>query len=87
VFLFYWINVLPWIIIPQTMTNYYYYYGPAMFLGVALALTLNKGRLSSIAGVRTSLLVVAATFIFFLYCYPKMADLQAPWDCALGCWS
>ncbi len=87
VFLFYWINVLPWIIIPQTMTNYYYYYGPAMFLGVALALTLNKGKLSSIAGVRTSLLVVVATFIFFLYCYPKMADLQAPWDCALGCWS
>ena len=87
VFLFYWVNVLPWIIIPQTMTNYYYYYGPAMFLGVALTLTISKGRLSSIAGVRTSLLIVAASFIFFLYCYPKMADLQAPWDCALGCWS
>jgi len=87
VFLFYWINVLPWIIIPQTMTNYYYYYGPAMFLGVALALTLHQGKMSSIAGVRTSLIIVMASFIFFLYCYPKMADLQAPWDCALGCWS
>jgi len=39
-----------------------------------------------ILGLRVSVVLIAASFVFFLYCYPRMAALQAPYDCALGCW-
>jgi dolichyl-phosphate-mannose--protein O-mannosyl transferase len=58
----------------------------AMFLGVAIALTLHSLP-RRIFGVRISLLVLSAADIVFLWCYPRMAHLEAPWDCALGCWS
>ena len=41
---------------------------------------------SSCFGVRLSLLILVAAVAVFLWCYPRMANLEAPWDCALGCW-
>jgi dolichyl-phosphate-mannose--protein O-mannosyl transferase len=84
--LLYSANILQWLIIPQKSTCYYYYYPSAMLLGVAIALVLSRTRQPSIAGVRVSIVLTLASFLFFLYCYPHMAGLQAPFDCALGCW-
>ncbi len=33
------------------------------------------------------LLLLTAAAVFFLYCYPRMAGLEAPYDCMFGCWS
>ena len=85
--LLYAINLLQWLVIPQKRTCYYYYYPPAMFLGVALVIALGRMKQPSIAGVRLGMVITIAAAVFFLYCYPRMADLQAPFDCALGCWS
>lgn len=87
VIIFYAVNLLQWLVIPQKMTCYYYYYPPAMFLGVAIVIALSRAKMKSIAGLRISLIIVIAAAAFFLYCYPRMANLEAPFDCALGCWS
>jgi dolichyl-phosphate-mannose-protein mannosyltransferase len=87
VVLFYGVNLLQWVIIPQKLTCYYYYYPPAMFLGVALVIFLGRMNQPRIAGVRISVLLLTGSVIFFLYCYPHMVYLEAPFDCALGCWS
>ena len=79
-------NILQWLIIPQKSTCYYYYYPSAMLLGVAIAIALARSRVRAIKGIRISVVLVAASIVFFLYCYPRMADLQAPYDCAFGCW-
>lgn len=83
----YTVNVFQWIVIPQKMTCYYYYYPPVIFLGIAIVVAISRLRTRTIAGINISLLIVIAAFVFFLYCFPRMADLQAPFDCALGCWS
>ncbi|MHB8217809.1 MAG: phospholipid carrier-dependent glycosyltransferase [Candidatus Sulfotelmatobacter sp.] len=86
VILFYASNLLQWVAIPQQRTVYYYYYAPAMFLGVAIAIALNRAQAQHILGVRLNLLILLAAIVFFLYCYPRMAALEAPYDCMFGCW-
>ena len=85
--LLYAVNLLQWVVIPQKRLVYYYYYPPLMFLGVAIAITLARANSPRLFGVRVSLLIVAAAAIFFLYCYPRMMSLEAPYDCMFGCWS
>jgi len=77
---------LQWLVIPQKSTCYYYYYPSMMVLGVAVAIVLSRSTVRQILGLRVSVVLIAASFVFFLYCYPRMAALQAPYDCALGCW-
>ncbi len=80
-------NLLQWAIIPRKVTYYYYYYPAAMFLGVAIAVGLCRTHPWRIFGIRLSFFLVAASAIFFLFCYPRMANLEAPWDCMFGCWT
>jgi hypothetical protein len=84
---FYAVNLLQWVIIPQRLTCYYYYFPPAMFLGVAIVIVLSRLKTQSAFNIRYSLLVVIAAAMFFLYCYPRMVSFQAPLDCVFGCWS
>ncbi len=84
--LFYVVNLLQWVIIPQRRTVYYYYYGPAMFLGVAIAIAMARTQTRRLFGVRIEVPLWASAAVFFLYCYPHMASLSAPYDCMLGCW-
>lgn len=85
VFLLFAANYLQWAVTPEKGIFYYYYYPSVMILGVAIAVAL-RGFPSRIFGVRISLLVLLATATVFLRCYPQMAHLEAPWDCAFGCW-
>jgi dolichyl-phosphate-mannose-protein mannosyltransferase len=84
--LLYAANLLQWAVTPAKCTFYYYYFPAAMVLGVAIALMLHSLP-QTIFGVRISLLVLSAAAVVFLWCLPRMAHLDAPWDCALGCWS
>jgi dolichyl-phosphate-mannose-protein mannosyltransferase len=86
VVLLYASNLLQWVATPTRVQLYYYYFPSAMFLGVALALALYS-RPRIFLGLRLSLIVVVAAALVFLWCYPRMAHLDAPWDCALGCWN
>jgi len=85
--LFYAVNLLQWVLIPQKRLVYYYYYPPAMFLGVAITVVLWRMPSRRLFGVRLSVLLLVAAAIFFLYCYPRMAALESPYDCMFGCWS
>jgi dolichyl-phosphate-mannose-protein mannosyltransferase len=85
--LFYSVNLLQWVLIPQKRLVYYYYFAPAMFLGVAIAIVLCRMERPRLFGIRLSLLILLAAGVFFLYCYPRMAALQSPYDCMFGCWS
>ena len=80
-------NLLQWAVTPLKVPNYYYYYCAAMLLGTAISIALACPARQRIFGVRPSLLVVLAAAVVFLYCYPRMAHLEAPWDCMLGCWN
>jgi dolichyl-phosphate-mannose-protein mannosyltransferase len=82
----YAVNVIQWLLIPQRVTCYYYYYPSAMLLGVAIAVALQKLPVHTIIGVRPGVLILVATTIFFLRCYGNMAAFEAPLDCVLGCW-
>ena len=84
--LFYAVNLLQWVAIPQPRTVYYYYYPCAMLLGVAIAIALSRAQSPRILGVRISLVILLAAAVFFAYCYPRMAALQSPYDCMFGCW-
>ena len=64
----------------------YYYYPSVMILGVAIAVAVGTIP-RTIFGVRVSVIVRLAAAVVFLWCYPRMAHLETPWDCALGCWS
>jgi dolichyl-phosphate-mannose-protein mannosyltransferase len=79
-------NFLQWAVTPEKGLFYYYYYPAVMILGVAIALALHSLP-RSIFGVRVSVIVLLAAAVVFLWCYPRMAHLESPWDCALGCWS
>lgn len=85
VFLLFAANYLQWAITPEKGLFYYYYYPCVMILGVTIAVAM-RGLPNHIFGVRTSLLVLLAAATVFLRCYPQMAHLEAPWDCAFGCW-
>jgi dolichyl-phosphate-mannose--protein O-mannosyl transferase len=86
VILLYAVNLLQWVVIPQQWTVYYYYYPPAMFLGVSIAIALSRTQKQRIFGVRIGLVILLAAGVFFMYCYPRMAHLEAPYDCMFGCW-
>jgi dolichyl-phosphate-mannose-protein mannosyltransferase len=79
-------NVLQWAVTPEKGLFYYYYYPAVMILGVAMAVAL-RSLPRHILGIRVRVLVLLAAAIVFLWCYPRMAHLESPWDCALGCWS
>ena len=86
VFLLFAANYLQWVVTPEKGLFYYYYYPSVMMLGMAIAVAL-RSLPNRIFGVRISLLVLLAAAVVFVRCYPQMAHLEAPWDCALGCWS
>jgi dolichyl-phosphate-mannose--protein O-mannosyl transferase len=79
-------NFFQWAVTPEKGLFYYYYYPAVMFLGVAIAVALRASP-RSIFGVRVNVILLFAAAIVFLWCYPQMAHLESPWDCALGCWS
>lgn len=85
VFLLFAANYLQWAVTPEKGLFYYYYYPSVMILGVAIAIAI-RGLPARVLGVRLSLLLLVAAATYFLRCYPQMAQLQAPWDCAFGCW-
>jgi dolichyl-phosphate-mannose-protein mannosyltransferase len=78
-------NYLQWVVTPEKGIFYYYYYPSVMILGVAIAVAL-RGIPPRILGVRIALLIVLFAIVVFVWCYPRMAHLDSPWDCALGCW-
>jgi hypothetical protein len=44
--MFYAVNLLQRVVIPQQRTVYYHYYPSAMFLGVAIAIAISRSRRS-----------------------------------------
>jgi dolichyl-phosphate-mannose--protein O-mannosyl transferase len=87
VVLLYVLNLLQWAVTPRPVTYYYYYYPSAMFLGTALAVALRRTQRPQIFGVRLTVILPVLAALVFLYCYPRMAHLDAPWDCMFGCWN
>jgi len=85
VFLLFAANYLQWAVTPEKGLFYYYYYPSVMILGVTIAVAIRSWP-ARVFGVRVSLLLLVAAATYFLRCYPQMAQLQAPWDCAFGCW-
>jgi len=83
----YVLNLLQWVVTPRPVTYYYYYYPSAMFLGTALAVALRRTQRPQIFGVRLTVILPVLAALVFLYCYPRMAHLDAPWDCMFGCWN
>ncbi len=79
-------NFLQWAVTPEKGLFYYYYYPCVMILGVAIAVAV-RHLPPRVFGVRVNLALVVAAFLVFVWCYPRMAYLEAPWDCVLGCWS
>jgi dolichyl-phosphate-mannose--protein O-mannosyl transferase len=78
-------SLLQWAITPQKLLYYYYYFPAAMFLGVAIPVALHQVSNAPLRQ-RLTLLCVVAAGCAFLFCFPHMAHLEAPFDCALGCW-
>jgi len=85
VFLLFAANYLQWAVTPEKGLFYYYYYSAVMILGVTIAVAM-RSLPARVFGVRISIILLMAAGIYFLRCYPKMTQLDAPWDCALGCW-
>lgn len=85
VFLLFAANYLQWAVTPEKGIFYYYYYPSVTILGVTIAVAL-RSLPTRVFGVRISLLLLIAAAAYFLRCYPQMAHLEAPWDCAFGCW-
>ena len=78
-------NLLQWAVTPQRLLYYYYYFPAAMILGVLIALAL-QDLPKRVFGIRLSLICLIVAGCVFLFCFPHMAHLEAPFDCALGCW-
>ncbi len=85
VFLLFVANYLQWAVTPEKGIFYYYYYPSVIILGVTIAVAL-RGLPNRVFGISISLLLLIAAGTYFLRCYPQMAHLEAPWDCAFGCW-
>lgn len=79
-------NLLQWVVTPIKVPNYYYYFPAAMFLAPAVAIALKAPAPRRLFGIRVSVVVLLAAAAVFLYCYPRMAYLESPWDCMFGCW-
>jgi dolichyl-phosphate-mannose-protein mannosyltransferase len=84
--LMYFLNLLQWIVTPRPVTFYYYYFPSAMMLSTALAVVIWRSGRRKIFGIRIGLILIVAAAAVFLYCYPRMTHLDAPWDCMFGCW-
>jgi dolichyl-phosphate-mannose-protein mannosyltransferase len=78
-------NLLQWAVTPQHYLYYYYYFPCAMFLTVAIPIALYRVS-NRVLRRRLALICIAAAGCAFLFCFPHMAHLEAPFDCALGCW-
>lgn len=83
--LLYGANLLQWAVTPQKCLYYYYYFPAAMFLGMAIPVTLNRLP-TRLFGARLSVVAVLPALCVFAYCFARIANLPAPYDCALGCW-
>jgi dolichyl-phosphate-mannose-protein mannosyltransferase len=83
--LLYSANLLQWAVTPQKSLYYYYYFPAAMFLGMAIPLTLNRLP-ARILGARLNVVTVLPAICVFVYCLGRIANLPTPFDCALGCW-
>jgi dolichyl-phosphate-mannose--protein O-mannosyl transferase len=83
--LFYAGNLLQWAVTPQQLLYYYYYFPAAMTLGILIALAL-RDMPQRVFGVRLNLVCLVAASCVFIFCFPHMAHLEAPFDCAFGCW-
>jgi len=79
-------NFLQWVVTPEKGLLYYYYFPCVVILGAAIAVAL-RNLPARFLGIRVSLAILACAFLVFLWCYPRMAHLDAPWDCVFGCWS
>lgn len=84
VILLFAVNFLQWPFTPQKGLYYYYYYPCVMVLGVVVAVAL-RALPARLFGLRPALPIVLLAAVVFIFCYPHMAHLEAPWDCALGC--
>lgn len=84
VLLLYVVNVLQWVITPIRTPLYYYYLPATMMLAPAAVLAFGNRRVGKI---RVSFMLILGAFAMFLYCYPRMTYLEAPWDCIFGCWN
>jgi len=84
--LLYLANLLQWAVTPTRVAQYYYYYPAAMFLGVALAISLSSLPPRAL-GIRVAPAVLLMAALVFLWCYPRMTHAGPPWDCLFGCWS
>lgn len=82
----YMANVLQWAVTPQRLLYYYYYFPAAMLLGVLVATALGDLP-KQIWGIRLHIICIAAAICVFLFCFARMAHLEVPFECALGCWS
>lgn len=78
-------NLLQWAVTPQKLLYYYYYFPAAMLLGICIAVAL-QDLPRQVCGVRLTIVCLIAATCVFLFCFPQMAHLQAPFDCAFGCW-
>ena len=76
-------SLLQWAIIGRHFSYYYYYALAFTFMTLAVPVALRHNP--KVFGVRVSVLVAAAVFVGFLVFYPKMTNLEAPYDCALYC--
>ena len=85
ILLLYGANLLQWAATPQKYTYYYYYFPAAMFLGLAIPVTLNRLPMR-VFGVRLTVIAVIPALCVFAYCFGRIANLPSPFDCALGCW-
>lgn len=82
----YFVNWLQWLAIPRKLMCYYYYYPCTLLLGLALVFAFARWDRKLLFGMRISLIPVIAAIVVFTFCFPHMANLQAPWDTALGYW-
>jgi len=83
--LLYLANLLQWAVTPQKFMYYYYYFPAAMFLGMAIPVALSRLPIR-LFGVRLSVVAVLPALCVFIYCFARIANLSAPFDCMLGCW-
>jgi dolichyl-phosphate-mannose-protein mannosyltransferase len=81
----YGMNMLQWMVTPQHSIFYYYYFAPAMVVGMAIPVALQRLP-ERCFGVRLSVVAVLPAFCVFVYCFAHMAHLGAPYDTMLGYW-
>lgn len=79
-------SLFQWAIIGRAYTYYYYYSISATFLCLALPTALRQTPSYHVLGMRVSLFGVVSAALIFLYCFPQMAHLGAPYDTILGYW-